>query len=285
MDDLKMGWVPDLPDFRDLSSSSNKIKTMINKTRKGKDIANLPDVVDLTEWCSPIENQLNIGSCTANAGVAILEYFERRAFGKHIDASRLFLYKTTRKLMGLKGDTGAYLRDTMKAMATFGVPPTKYYPYDVTKFDDEPEPFHYSLAQNYQALSYYRMDSPGISRSKLLYSIRLNLRLGFPMMFGFTVFSSLNNPEFAGEISFPDRQERVLGGHAIVAVGYDDDKEIKNMLNGVVTKGALKIRNSWGTQWGEDGYGWLPYGYVESGLARDWWTLMTNEWLDTGVFE
>jgi C1A family cysteine protease len=284
MNDLCMGWVPDLPDFRDFNASSSAIKSLINKTRKNKDIVNLVDSVDLSEWCSVVEDQGKIGSCTANAGVALIEYFEKRANGKYIDASRLFLYKTTRKLMGLKGDTGAYLRDTMKAMSLFGVPPTKYYPYDIDKFDDEPEPFHYALAQNYQALKYYRLDPPGTSRTKLLHSIKLNLSLGLPAMFGFTVFSSLNRPNKPGEIAFPDFKERILGGHAVVAVGYDDSREIKNTFNGNVTIGALKIRNSWGSQWGEDGYGWLPYDYVKLGLAKDWWTLISNEWIDTGVF-
>lgn len=66
---------------------------------------------------------MQIGSCTANAGVGLVEYFERRAFGKHLDASRLFLYKVTRNLLHLTEDTGAYLRTTMAAMALFGVPP------------------------------------------------------------------------------------------------------------------------------------------------------------------
>ncbi|MEB3169272.1 MAG: C1 family peptidase, partial [Synechococcaceae cyanobacterium] len=84
---------------------------------------------------------------------------------------------------------------------------------------------------------------------------------------------------------YPTPGERVLGGHAIDAVGYDDNLKIKNTNGGATeTTGALLIRNSWGTQWGSGGYGWLPYQYVLSGLATDWWSLLKNEWIDTGNF-
>lgn len=87
-----------------------------------------------------------------------------------------------------------------------------------------------------------------------------------------------------GKIPFPCDGEKVEGGHAVVAVGYDDNLEISNPgCDGSSTTGALLIRNSWGTAWGQDGYGWLPYQYVEAGLAEDWW-VVKNEWVDTGRF-
>src|SRR5690606_36777834 len=113
--------------------------------------------IDLRKWCSPIEDQGQLGSCTAHAGTALYEYFERRAFGKYIHGSRLFLYKATRNLLGWKGDDGAYLRTTMAAMALFGIVPEKFFPYDPEKFNEEPSAFLYSYAQNYQALTYYRL--------------------------------------------------------------------------------------------------------------------------------
>lgn len=112
--------------------------------------------------------QLSLGSCTANAGVALVEYYERRAFGKHIDASRLFLYKSTRNLLKWTGDTGAFLRSTMEAMVLFGVPPEDYWKYVVADFDKEPSAFCYAFAQNYQALNYYRLDPPGTTPAALL---------------------------------------------------------------------------------------------------------------------
>jgi C1A family cysteine protease len=230
-----------------------------------------------------VEDQGNLGSCTAHAGVGLLEYFERRAFGKYLDASRLFLYKVTRNLLGWTGDTGAYLRSTMGAMVLFGAPPEKFWPYKTSDFDKEPTSFVYSLAQQYQALKYYRLDPPGISPASLLSSIKSYIGSGLPSMFGFTVFSSIMRAD-DGLIPYPCLREDVLGGHAVVAVGYMDELEIINPHCGVKTKGALLIRNSWGTDWGEAGYGWLPYQYVLTGLAVDWWSLLSNEWVDTGQF-
>lgn len=105
--ELAMGWIPDLPDYRDYTLGHEKIKPMLEEMRVGEpEKVSLPSSTDLKTWCSPIENQRSLGSCTAQAGVGLIEYYERRAFGMHIDASRLFLYKVTRNLIGLAGDTG-----------------------------------------------------------------------------------------------------------------------------------------------------------------------------------
>ncbi|MCZ8129591.1 MAG: cysteine protease [Microcystis sp. LE19-114.1B] len=242
--------------------------------------------MDLRPWCSPIEDQKTIGSCTAHAGVGLVEYFERRAFGKHLDASRLFLYKVTRNLLKWTGDTGAFLRSTMYALTLFGVPPEEYYPYNTPDYDKEPSAFCYAFAQSFQAISYYRLDPPGTTPSNLLTQIKTYLANGLPSMFGFTVYSSISQANTnGGKIPYPTRGERVLGGHAIDAVGYDDNLKIKNTnAGGLETTGALLIRNSWGTGWGSAGYGWLPYKYVLDGLATDWWSLIKSEWIDTGQF-
>jgi C1A family cysteine protease len=242
--------------------------------------------VDLRSWCSPIENQGALGSCTANAGVGIVEYFERRAYGKHIDASRLFLYKTTRNMLHWTGDTGAFLRSTMGALVLFGVPPEEYWQYVVADFDKEPPAFCYAFAQNYQALRYYRLDPPTTPGDVVLARVKTNLSAGLPSMFGFTVYNSYTQANTTGKIPYPTAGERIVGGHAIVAVGYDDNMKIKNTNAGAVeTTGALLIRNSWGGGWGAAGYGWLPYEYVLKRLATDWWSLLSNEWIDTGNFK
>jgi C1A family cysteine protease len=286
----RFGWLPDYPDFRDYREDLEKLQPVLEKTsvspKPVKGIS-LPSSVDLREWCSDIENQKNLGSCTAHAGVGVIEYFERKAFGKHLDASRLFLYKATRNLMHWTGDTGAFLRTTMGAMRLFGVPPEEYWPYtdSAPDFDLEPPAFCYAFAENYKAIYYVRLDPFGIARDKLLSRIKLYLASKLPSMFGFTVYSSIKYVNLTGRIPFPcGGGEDVLGGHAIVAVGYDDNMKIKNPICKTETTGALLIRNSWGKNWGEKGYGWLPYDYVFKGAASDFWVLLSQKWVDTEEF-
>lgn len=276
-----MGYLRDLPDLRDYTEDHDAVKAILKASKPLKEtLKAAPASVDLRAWCSPIEDQESIGSCTAHAGIGLLEYYQRRAFGKHIDASRLYLYKVTRNLMGWTGDTGAYLRDTMKALVMCGAPPEQYWPYVTAKYDEEPSAFLYALGDNYEAVRYYRLDPPGTTRAKRLEKIKSYLAAKLPSMFGFTVYSSMpGSGDGKGEIPFPKPAESVLGGHAIVAVGYDDAKKIG------ASKGALLIRNSWGTGWGMAGYGWLPYDYVLRGLANDFWSLVRADFVDTELFK
>jgi len=297
-----MGWLPDYPDFRDYTENTQEVMRLVDPDGIGKNASRLipgakrrgtkikadklPSSIDLRPWCSPVEDQGYIGSCTANAGVGIIEYYERKAFGRHIDASRLFLYKVTRNLMKAKGDTGAYLRTTIGAMVLFGVCPEDYWPYtdSETAFDKEPNAFTYAFAANFQTIKYFRHDPPNTEPAKLLTKLKTWLAKGHPAMFGFTVYNSIEQAEKTGRIPYPSAKEKIEGGHAIVAVGYDDKMKIKNTHNKAETTGALLIRNSWGEGWGEQGYGWLPYDYVRKGLAEDFWTILKKEWLDTGEF-
>ncbi|NIM50659.1 MAG: cysteine protease [Gemmatimonadales bacterium] len=274
-----MGWMPDLPDIRDFTQSHEQVDRLMKQMKvKAKAPTAFPNKMDLRGDCAPVEDQQTIGSCTAQAGVGLVEYFERRASGEHIDASRLFLYKVTRNLLGWTGDTGAFLRTTMGAMVLFGVPPEKYWPYRIARYDEEPSTFLYAFAENYKAIKYYRLDPPGTDRQTLLTRIKYLIAAHLPCMFGFTVYSSITQAEESGEIPFPEAGDKRAGGHAVVAVGYEDKRKI-----GTHT-GALLIRNSWGEDWGEDGYGYLPYQYVLSGLAVDWWSLIQAKWVDTGKF-
>ena len=208
----RMGWIPDYPDFRDYTEKTGEIKEALGAIVLPK-IKGLPASVDLREWCSPVEDQRNLGSCTAHAGAGIIEYYERKAFGRHIEASRLFLYKVTRNLMKMKGDTGGFLRTTMGAMVLFGVPPEEYWPYadDENAFDREPPAFCYAFAQNFQAIKYFRHDPPGTKAEEVLNRIKAYLAKGHPAMFGFTVYNSIEQSEKTGRIPLPSPKERIEG--------------------------------------------------------------------------
>jgi len=299
-----MGWRKDYPDIRDFTPLTDvvpedskkrgvkkSVNEMLNKvgllTKSKSTLASkkLPIKKDLRAWCSPIENQGEIGSCTAHAVIGLLEYYELKAFGNHIDASRMFLYKATRNLLHWKEDDGAYLRSAIGALALFGAPPEEYWPYDEDKFNHEPSAFCYSFAQNYKAISYYRLDKLNVDRQDLLQNIKKHLSAELPLVFGFTVYKSMDDAVETGSIPFPSLKDKVEGGHAVMAVGYDDTKMIKGKAkDSKQTKGAILIRNSWGEWGGLGGYLWLPYEFVLCGLADDWWTLLKSEWIDTGEF-
>lgn len=281
------GWLPPYPDLRDYTVDTKEIKAMSKLLGLGgAKMPGLPAAVDLKAWCSPVENQLNLGSCSAHAGMGVVEYYERRAFGKHIDGSRLFLYKTTRNLMQVTGDSGAWLRTVMGAIALCGIPAEKYWPYNVPAFDNEPNAFVYAIADNYEGINYFSHDPIGanVPGATVLASVKNYLAAGIPSMFGFWGFDSFNNTNVAGGIPYPCPGEQVRWGHAIVAVGYDDAKKIKNTKCNIETTGALLIRNSWGTGWGVGGYGWLPYQYVVNKLALDFWSLLSMKWIDSDKF-
>jgi C1A family cysteine protease len=289
-----VGWIPDCPDFRDCTDETEEVRAILKPTgvlslgrgKKSRAASEPPASVDLREWCSPGEDQVQPGSCTANAGAGIIEYYERKSSGRHTDTSRLFLYKVTRNLMMQRGDTGADLQTTIGARVLFGVAPEEYWPYtnDPRDFDNEPPAFCYSFAQNHKTLEYYRHDPRSAAADAVLNRLKAYRAAGHPAVFGFTVYSSIEQASDTGRIPFPSLRDKIEGGHAVVAVGYDEKLRIKNKYGDEETTGAFLIRNSLGKSWGESGYGWLPFEYARKGLAEDFWSILKKEWIDTGGF-
>lgn len=283
-----IGLLPDVPDHRDhvfppgSGSSDDTLCGWMSRVRRERG-AKVPAAVDLRDRheFTAVEDQGELGSCTAQAVAGLAEFLVLRDADQTIDLSRLFLYRVTRNLMGLEGDSGASLRSTIKAMRAFGVPPEREWPYDIDTFDDEPDAYLYAYASNFKSLEYWRLDPPGVKWKKVLRRTRTAVSLGLPVAFGFTVFSSIDDVSTDGPavIPFPSSNDVVEGGHAVLIVGYDDDFDA-----GGERKGAFLIRNSWGRGWGDDGHAWLPYQYLASGLAWDFWTMLSVKWIDEQRF-
>jgi C1A family cysteine protease len=268
-----MGWLKDHPDHRDRSLNHPQVMALLDQYAREGIASGGPGSIDLRQYCTAIEDQGQLGSCTAHAAIGCLEMMNKRVQGNSLDLSRLFVYKATRDMMQQKGDTGAYLRNVAGALAYFGAPPEKYWPYTISKFDTEPTAFLYSLADNYLVDQYARLDPAGVLATQIMANIKAMLAKAIPIMFGFTVYESFYNVTTNGMIPYPKPTEKVVGGHAICIVGYDD------------SKGCFLIRNSWGTSWGIGGYGWMPYDFLMNGLASDFWVLLSSKFTNLAQFQ
>jgi C1A family cysteine protease len=248
----KYGWIPDTPDSRDFKFA------LLNKVTK-----KLPTKIDLREFCSPVEDQGSLGSCTANALVGALEFLLKKNKKSYEDFSRLFIYYNERVLEGtVMSDSGAMIRDGIKTLNKNGACSEKLWPYVISKFKKKPTCKCYSDAKNHQILEYQRINN------KNLNEIKSALALGFPVIFGFAVFDSFETEEVSrtGDAPMPSANDTMLGGHAVLAVGFDDKTQ------------RFLIKNSWGTGWGNKGYFTLPYAYLtDTDLAEDFWYIKTAE--------
>jgi C1A family cysteine protease len=245
------GWVPDLPDQRDhMFGAVYRPPT-----------AKLPPSADLRPGCSKVENQGKLGSCTGNALAGALEFLERKDQVHFVNLSRLFIYYNERAIEHTtKSDSGAMLRDGIKTLAKQGVCSEGKWPYVISKYAARPSKACYTDAAKHQVTSYQRLQT--------LDEMRTCLAQGFPFVFGFTVYESFESPQVAqtGVLQMPQPGERVLGGHAVLAVGYDDQTQ------------RFTVRNSWGPRWGLQGYFTMPYKYLEDrNLADDLWTIRRGE--------
>lgn len=250
----KLGWLPDVPDARDIS-----YRTVFRVPRK------LPVRVDLRAKCSSVENQDTLGSCTAQALAGALEFLQLKALPdgtsrRFRDLSRLFIYFNERAAMGtVKEDSGAMLRVGIKTLARMGVCREDLWPYEIGRFARKPPARCYEEALLHTVTSYQRLES--------LTEMKACLSQGLPFVFGFSVYEHVMSQAVArtGVIRMPKPNERLQGGHAVLAVGFDDVKE------------SLIFRNSWGSAWGREGYGELPYGYLtRRDLSDDYWCIQTT---------
>ena len=256
----KYGWRPDIPDARDHLYSAPQIA-----------LAALPPSVDLVSGCPPVYDQGRIGSCTANAIAAAFEFDLIKQQLPDFRPSRLFIYYNERAIEGsVQYDSGAQIRDGMKTVAKLGVCPEEEWAYDDTPPPSEDAPFPdgardgqrpsdqcYQDATAHRATTYRRV-------LRDLDQMRGCLAAGYPFVFGFTVYDSFESEKVSktGVVPMPQPDEQVLGGHAVLAVGYDDSTQ------------AFTVRNSWGEGWGRSGYFLMPYPYLTTrGLASDFWTM------------
>jgi len=243
----RYGWIPDLPDHRDYMYAAPM-----------ELLAQLPTSADLRPQCPPVYYQGNLGSCTANSIAGAIE-FERLKQGlEDFVPSRLFIYYNERVMEGtVATDSGAQIRDGIKSMADQGACPESDWPYDISQFAVKPPDNCYQDALKDKVVQYSRL-------TQNLNQMKGCLASGYPFVFGFTVYQSFESPEVAktGIAPMPQPGEDVLGGHAVMAVGYDDGPQ------------TFIVRNSWGTGWGMQGYFTLPYAYLlERSLSSDLWTI------------
>lgn len=270
------GWLPSVPDFRDYSPDSPPASDLLGRLgNQGQTNAAGATSVDLRDYFVEVYDQLSLGSSTAHACAGLVQYFERRALGRLLQPSRLFLYQNALRMAGTPGDCGSDVRTTLKAMIACGMPPERYWPYEIERLAVQPDAFLYCFGEPYRRLTYVRLDDRKASGEQNLQTVKSFLAAGFPAVFGFGVPNSLTDD---GDIPFRPTFDASLGGQAMLAVGYDD-----RWLRG--SRGALLVRSSWGVEWGEEGHGWLPYAYVEEHLAKDFFTLLHPLWMESGEFE
>jgi C1A family cysteine protease len=247
----KYSWHPDLPDHRDLGYEQ-RIK-----------VARLPTSVDLTHYCSQVEDQGDLGSCTGNAIAGHLEFLEDEDGVPFKDISRLFIYYNERLMEGTVGqDAGARIRDGIKGLAKYGAAGEVVWPYDIKKFATKPPKAAYADGLTRKISSYYRIADGDLA------SMMDCLAQGFPFVFGFSVYEDFESAQVArtGLLRMPTSGERLLGGHAVLAVGYSQ-----------ITRRVL-VRNSWGPSWGRRGYFTMPFDYISSkNLANDFWTIRRGD--------
>jgi len=244
----------------------------------------LPDEVDLRtgsagshSYFSEADEPGSLNASTSFAVLDLVDYFERRVNSRPLDSSKLFLYKVTRNLRNddslAFGDTGADLRSTFKALRLYGVPAQEHWPYEINRFDEEPSPLAFRLAQPMSHLKYFRLDAAEQDYLVTWYTLKSFLAAGFPVAFGFsvsTLFSMMSKYQYQSYL------DGTRSGQAAVAIGYRNDHFGRGQH-------ALLIHNPWAGQLGNSGNGWLPVDLIKKEMARDFWTLISEQWTETNA--
>ena len=269
------GWSPDLPDHRDFSFDHPLVDRTYRriKQRKGDEP---PEQVDWREYFLPVDQAACRTCSAAFTAVAMVQYFERRATGRVLTPSRLFVHRNASREWPSTGDCGTSLRSTLKAMKRFGLPPEKLWPYEDGNFEKEPPPYTYCFQGGFRTLRYIRIDHRELSGQQILDHTKSLLLSGGVATIGLPALNSMNNEP---DISFPTSFDETEGGYTALLVGYDDTYRIRS------DRGAFLIRCSWGAEWGDKGYGWLPYSFVRERLGVDIWTIILRRWLLSGEFD
>jgi C1A family cysteine protease len=242
------GWIPDLPDFRDLMGLPEVLISQIRDVKK-------PAAANLLKYVPRIRNQMSLGSCVMQGCPAGAELLDNKIDGKYVGLSSLMGYYELRKRLGeeyIEQDSGGYIRDGIKVLNKIGLCEETLWPYIPEKFTESPPEKCYNNAKQQRLIEYRRLNS--------LTQIRDSVFVGCPVVAGFTLYDSFYNVDSTGIVSMPKDSESVIGGHCMLIVGYDD-------LNCRFT-----VVNSWGQEWGNNGICYIPYDYLW--LMDDMWMMI-----------
>ena len=258
-------WCRDLPDPRDYHPNDQRTSALVNSRQLNVELS---ASVNLQEFFNENRQDREDLPSTASACVDVVEYYERRAYGRIEPLSSLFLHQCSTRLQGTAVTNGVGFRDVFKALARFGIPPERSWPSKATAIEKMPDSIVFGAADRFDGLAYVKLDHSNSTGESTLHWVKAFLSLQMPVLFGAAVPSSITTDP---DIQYRPTFDSFRCGHGFVALGYDDQRRH-------ASKGALLVRSQWGG-WGDNGHGWLPYGFVTDQLAVDFWVISRPSWL------
>lgn len=272
------GWLRDIPDFRDFDPSTPTVREAMARLKRRRSRQSAPPpTIDLSEFLPEPLPSSSQRQTTARGIAALVQTFERRATGRVLDLSPEFLDYAAQRLEERPADGGVSLRAMLKALARFGCPPRRFGPnVDTADGVGEPSTLAFGYQRDFAGLQYFRLDPPGVSGAEVLKRVKGFLAAGFPLVCGSALPGA---PATDGDLAYPTKHDAIGLATSLVVVGYDDRRRIRS------SHGALTVQTSLGPNFGEAGRARLPYRFIESGLACDFWTLLKPDWIATGEFE